>query len=763
MRTSRWLLVTALASLTVTPFACSDDAGNNSDIQCDDGVDNDGDGTKDYPADPSCDSALDLTEDGLVSPLCKDEVDNDGDGKTDYPNDPGCFAPQQDSEDDDCPNGPACPQCANGIDDDMNGSTDFPQDNGGCTAASDSEEYTSNPIACGAGVTFDRIPFTGKTSGMLMAGAASALTGMCGGTGNEDVYEIRVTVPKVIVATTMNDGTMADTVLYVRSAMCTDSTAELACNDNIDSVEKRSTLTTSLLPGTYYLVVDSKDAVGGAYDLTVNYFIGEGTVCFGPGDCGPGLICRVPLGKTDKECSEHVCEDTVDEDGDGKIGFPSDPGCLSPTDDDESDTCFPTATAGCPECGDGIDNDNDGKTDYGNNGDVTCTSASSASESCVATDGVSALIVASTMGTTVGGVNDGKVSCASSGTHTAPDKTYRLDLPAMSNLTINNTNTFDAAVAIYDSTCGGTPIICDDEPENLTTGPLAAGAYYYVVDGYSTGTGAYTITVSGQIAPNQSCTSPLAAAGAITCSLGYACQSGTCQPAVCFDGIDNDMPPDAKVDYPADPGCDSPADTSETNPATNPVCNDGMDNDGDGTMDYPADFGCAAASGTSEAFCTGETDITSTAKITARVTTGTTMAKSNDHAPACASSTAPDVALALNLPVPVATLEINTIGSAFDTILLVKSLDCSTVMGCDDEGGASNNSSKIVMNGVAPGGYAVIVDGWLSNSGAFTLNVFGTVAPGTRCDSPLFSGGAAAVLSCPTGTTCNGSPIPKCQ
>ena len=134
MRTSRWLLATALATLLVTPFACSDDAGNNSDIQCDDGRDNDGDGTKDYPGDPSCDSALDLTEDGLVSPQCKDETDNDGDGKTDYPNDPGCFAPQQDSEDDECPSGAACPQCSNGKDDDMNGSTDFPSDSGGCTA-----------------------------------------------------------------------------------------------------------------------------------------------------------------------------------------------------------------------------------------------------------------------------------------------------------------------------------------------------------------------------------------------------------------------------------------------------------------------------------------------------------------------------------------------------------------------------------------------------------------------------------------------------
>ncbi len=764
MRTSRWLVVPALLSLFAAPFvACSDDAGNSSDIQCDDGRDNDGDGNTDFPEDLSCDGADDLTEDGHVSPACKDGRDNDGDGKRDYPNDPGCFAPQQNSEEDDCPDGLACPQCANGLDDDGNGQIDFPSDGGGCTAASDTEEYTQNPIACGAGVQLKKVPFTGKATGMLMAGAQSNLTGACGGSGKEDVYEIRVTVPKVIVATTDNDGTMADTVLYIRSENCTDMTGELACNDNIDTVEKQSTVTASLLPGTYYLVVDAKDALGGAYDLSVNYFIGEGTQCFGPGDCGPGLICRVPMGQTQKLCSKHVCEDTVDEDGDGKNGYPSDPGCTSGTDDDEMDGC-PGVGPNCPECGDGVDNDLDAKTDYGTNGDTTCTSASSASESCISTDGVTTLTVAATMDTTAGAVNDVKVACATSGTHTAGDRTYRLDLPAMSNLTINNTNSFDAAVALYNSTCGGTALLCDDEPEDLTSGPLAAGAYYYVVDGYSSGTGAYTITVSGQIAPNQSCESPLAQAGAITCSLGYACQgttgSRTCQPAVCFDTQDNDN--DMKADYPLDPGCDSPADTNEMNPASPPVCANGTDDDGDNQTDYPNDFGCASASGTSEAFCSVETD--TAAKITAKVTTGTTAAKSNDHAPACASSTAPDVSYALNLPVPVATLQIDTIGSGFDTILLVKNLDCQgAVLGCDDEGGGSNNSSKIVMNGVAPGGYAVIVDGWLSNSGTFTLNVFGTVAPGTRCDSPLFSGGTAAVLSCPNGTTCTGAPTPKCQ
>src|SRR6478672_7334404 len=113
MRVSRWLVAAlALTLFAMTPFACgggSDNATGNT--QCSDGKDNDGDGTKDFPNDPSCDSEDDDTEDGPASPECSDGKDNDGDGQIDYPN-----------------------------------------DSSGCTAASDVEEFTSNPIACGGGI-----------------------------------------------------------------------------------------------------------------------------------------------------------------------------------------------------------------------------------------------------------------------------------------------------------------------------------------------------------------------------------------------------------------------------------------------------------------------------------------------------------------------------------------------------------------------------------------------------------------------------------
>jgi hypothetical protein len=48
--------------------------------QCEDGIDNDGDGLVDHPSDPGCAG----TSSNLENPACQDGIDNDGDGKTDF-------------------------------------------------------------------------------------------------------------------------------------------------------------------------------------------------------------------------------------------------------------------------------------------------------------------------------------------------------------------------------------------------------------------------------------------------------------------------------------------------------------------------------------------------------------------------------------------------------------------------------------------------------------------------------------------------------
>ena len=65
---------------------------------------------------------------------CNDEVDNDGDGRFDR-DDPGCETLRDPSEADPA----ALPACANGRDDDMDGDIDYPADSG-CVAAGDTHE-----------------------------------------------------------------------------------------------------------------------------------------------------------------------------------------------------------------------------------------------------------------------------------------------------------------------------------------------------------------------------------------------------------------------------------------------------------------------------------------------------------------------------------------------------------------------------------------------------------------------------------------------
>jgi len=100
--------------------------------------------------------------------------------------------------------------------------------------------------------------------------------------------------------------------------------------------------------------------------------------------------------------------------------------------------------------------------------------------------------------------------------------------------------------------------------------------------------------------------------------------------------------------------------------------------------------------------------------------------------------------------------------SGFDSILSVRDPQCGTEIGCDDDGGTPFGRSKLTLGNLAAGNYSVIIDGWSGATGTFTLSVKGVVAPQTSCSSPLFSGGANAVLSCPTGTTCNAT-TQKCQ
>ncbi|MBT8131927.1 MAG: hypothetical protein KJO35_06640, partial [Gammaproteobacteria bacterium] len=166
---------------------CDGPDDDNEANQCSDGIDNDD--PEDTLADENDPGCLDENgnydpndNDETDPPACSNGLDDDGDGSTDWPDDVGCDGPDDDNEANQCSDGidnddpedmladendPGCydengnydpddnsevdnPQCSNGIDDDGDGSTDWPDDVG-CDGPDDNSEANE----CSDGVDND--------------------------------------------------------------------------------------------------------------------------------------------------------------------------------------------------------------------------------------------------------------------------------------------------------------------------------------------------------------------------------------------------------------------------------------------------------------------------------------------------------------------------------------------------------------------------------------------------------------------------------
>jgi hypothetical protein len=123
-----------------------DIGGRGGSFQCDDGVDNDGDGFVDL-ADPGCGDADDDSERDAGLP-CDDGVDNDGDGFVDLA-DPGCTDVGDESEKD------AGLVCDDGVDNDGDGLIDAAEDPGCADASDASETDETGAFPCDDGVDND--------------------------------------------------------------------------------------------------------------------------------------------------------------------------------------------------------------------------------------------------------------------------------------------------------------------------------------------------------------------------------------------------------------------------------------------------------------------------------------------------------------------------------------------------------------------------------------------------------------------------------
>jgi hypothetical protein len=276
------------------------------------------------------------------------------------------------------------------------------------------------------------------------------------------------------------------------------------------------------------------------------------------------------------------------------------------------------------------------------------------------------------------------------------------------------------------------------------------GAYYAIVDGRYGASGAFSLTVTGELAPGASCHDD---DPNYVCTTGYKCSFGACAATACNDGVDNGDAEDTVFDV-NDPGCTSLDDDDETNPTTLPRCANGSDDDMDGKIDYPADLGCGRAGDDNEVDCIDSDPIVNVTHL--GTYSGTTTGAKDDEKGTCGSSyaTAKDVVHQFTVPGRTTVTLSTCTGTSWDTVLYVKS-DCSqpAQLACDDEGcgGAGGVPSKIANLVLDPGTYYIYVDGYYSGSGAYKLSITGTVADDQPCDPMQHVPG---FLTCNAGKSC---------
>ena len=262
---------------------------------------------------------------------------------------------------------------------------------------------------------------------------------------------------------------------------------------------------------------------------------------------------------------EPECVDAADNDGDGLIDYPDDPGCQGRGDGTEADPPRP------PACANGIDDDGDGAIDHPD--DDGCAAAGDFSEIGPCGEGADVVDLARN------GIHDGDLTDAparftgSCGGAAGGERIFRytVDHP-LERLVVSTVHAeTEWPVVVYvRRACGAeADIACARGPNQMQPGATIVlpdpepTTYYIVVDtGSRNGVGRFRLSVEEVEIPQ------------------------------CRDGVDNDE--DALVDN-ADPGCTEGDDVDEADPDEAPVCSDGEDNDGDGAVDYPDDEDCLFA------------------------------------------------------------------------------------------------------------------------------------------------------------------------
>ncbi len=199
-----------------------------------------------------------------------------------------------------------------------------------------------------------------------------------------------------------------------------------------------------------------------------------------------------------------------------------------------------------------------------------------------------------------------------------------------------------------------------------------------------------------------------------TCTTDPSCRSCSSYETSCVNGIDDD--------------CDGWTDCSDSTCSTDPSCRvcssyetsctNGLDDDCDSWTD------CSDADCYWDVAC-GTVSCADYTLFGAPVSySGSTVGAGNDLTGATCGgggASAPDVSFEWTAPYS-GTFVIDTLGSAFDTVLYVRDVTCTgTQLGCSDD--YSGATSQLSLYFTAGQTVVIVVDGYSTSSGAFSLHI----------------------------------------
>ncbi|HCF60169.1 MAG TPA: hypothetical protein DFS52_19505, partial [Myxococcales bacterium] len=380
-------------------------------------------------------------------------------------------------------------------------------------------------------------------------GAFDDDAGTCGTTDGGEVFywfEITGTDNRSLTATVTPTGTGYRPAVYIRQGDCTTST-QVACNRAGSTGSNAVASAASLVPGVYYVVVDG---VGSTGDFTLDLQLGAELIL--PEDCTSAQPLVFTSGtatitgdtsSASNESSGSCGSSSTQTAPDLVYSFTIDPSeepmdvraVVTPSGWDAiiylTDACPATSDLGCSDTFPDtvkarmlpagtyylwIDGYSTASGPFSLTVDLIPSPPAPPGDNC--TDAIPLLFTdgnVTVTGDTSTAYHDYRASCSSSSS-TAPDLVYSFTIDAaeapMNLSAVLDSPNWDAVIYLTD-TCPPTGTLqCKDTPETLSLNSLPAGDYYIWVDGYSTGTGNFTLEVDLTQSPpppdNDSCAVP---------------------------------------------------------------------------------------------------------------------------------------------------------------------------------------------------------------------------------------------------------------